>query len=129
MSAATQALEAEIGRLTRENARIRAANERRAPKPYTAASAAKFGRKAAWKVDGAAAVPIGECGCRPYVDVLTAGRWRFQGAYIRKGESAILRAGRSGTVPLFCRCQVDFGTVAAAYAPGDGPITDAEWAA
>ena len=50
-----------------------------------------------------------ECGCRQYADVLTIGRWRALGYYIRRGEHADYdkRAGRQKTIPLFCRCQIN----------------------
>ena len=46
-------------------------------------------------------------GCKSYEDVLTAGRWRALGYFIRKGQTAINRGGKHGTIPLFCRCQVE----------------------
>jgi hypothetical protein len=46
------------------------------------------------------------CHCQAYVDVLTAGRWRALGYYIRPGESACFRAGKRANTPVFCRCQV-----------------------
>ena len=47
-----------------------------------------------------------DCDCRPYVDILTAGRWRALGAHVKSGEHANLRVGRFGNTPIFCRCQV-----------------------
>ena len=71
---------------------------------YTTETVLKFpGRKSATKRENAPAFP---CGCKPYRDILTAGRWHFLGHYIRKGESAMHRAGRFATTPLFCRCQL-----------------------
>ena len=65
-----------------------------------------------------------ECGCKAYVDVLTAGRWRALGYYIRPGESACHRAGKQGNTPIFCRCQVqlsgfepDYVSTVPAYDP------------
>ena len=47
-----------------------------------------------------------ECACRPYVDILTAGRWRALGAHVKAGEHAVTRVGKFGNTPIFCRCQV-----------------------
>ncbi len=63
----------------------------------------KFRGKTAWKRE---ATDIGlECGCKAYQDVLTAGRWRALGYFIKPGETACHRAGLRANTPLFCRCQ------------------------
>ncbi len=83
--------------------------------PYESAAAAlTFRGKSAVKRLNA---PAWQCGCKPYTDILTRGRWNALGLYIRRGETALYRAGRSANIPVFCRCQV--GTDSTNNAPVD----------
>jgi len=71
---------------------------------------------AALKFPGRCRLPNGElkdrrdvdngCQCRSYIEILTAGRWRALGFYVRGGEHANFRGGKQKTIPLFCACQV-----------------------
>ena len=92
-------------------------------KPYASIEQAmKFRGKSEVKRENA---PAWECGCKPYVDILTVGRWHAFGRYIRKGESAAHRAGMRANVPLFCRCQLEGSEDCRAqqdeYVPDFGP--------
>mgnify|MGYP001617845764 CR=1 FL=1 len=105
---------AEIETLRAENTRLRAA----ARLPEYPGGVFHFRGKSTWKRE---AYNMGnECPCTPYVDILTAGRWRALGCSIKAGESAMHRAGRLGNTPLFCRCQVeDHMAPAQPWTPGE----------
>ena len=99
-------MQREIARLSAENARLRAlrnAPAARTPGYYETHDPLQFRGRSQVKRLNAPAWP---CGCKPYVDVLTAGRWRALGYSIAPGQSAEYHAGKRATVPVFCRCQL-----------------------
>ena len=94
-------IESQIEALRTENARLKA--QQPSQGYYQIHGALTFKGKS--EIKRATRPPL-PCGCRMYLDVLTAGRWRALGRMIAKGESACLHAGRLGQTPIFCRCQL-----------------------
>ena len=70
---------------------------------YNPADVFRFKGRSAVKRESTPKLP---CGCKPYVDVLTIGRWHALGEYVRAGEKADNRAGKNLRTPVFCRCQL-----------------------
>lgn len=98
-------------------------------KTMTAVEARTFGSFSA--MNAAAIMHASTCGCEPYVDTYTFGRWIAQGYAVRKGEHGtrisvkhaierkdketgeVEQGERWGSAVVFCRCQVAPVTVKA----------------
>ena len=74
----------------------------RARTGYTPETATTF-KRGVYEPSAQVADNAFQCGCAPYIDILTFGRWRALGRPVRKGQ----KGTRIGRATLFCACQVE----------------------